>query len=188
MIRIGCSYTSRNAVSRAFRIKLIDPRLPRQELRLMFQYDAEGLLLIISQSHGVRQVFFPANEVGQDIVGFLAGKCSDGIAARCQSSVDNQEIDLPLFFWNVEDNLVRLRSEGVISPQVCRDALDTLEQYRAELNAEDLQTFLHLENLSDVAEASLVYRATEEELMFWKVVWKAVVAKARVLDAELATP
>lgn len=186
MITIG-SYTSRNAVSRAFRIKLIDPRLPRQELRLMFQYDAEGLLLIVSQSHGVRQVFFPAHEVGQDIVAFLAGKCPDSIAARCQSSIDNLEIDLPIFFWNVEDNLCRMRSRGVLSNDACADAFETLEHYRAELNAEALQSFLHLENLSDVVEASLAYKATDEELVFWRVVWKAVVAKARVLEQELAT-
>lgn len=185
MITIG-SYTSRNAVSRAFRIKLIDPRLPRQELRLMFQYDAEGLMLVVSQSHGVRQVFFPAHDVGQDIVAFLVGMCPDSIAYRCQSSIENREIDLPIFFRNVEASLGRLRSLGVLSKDAWADCFVTLEHYRDGLNAEALQSFLYLENLSDVVEESLVYKATDEELVFWRVVWKAVVAKSKLLEAELA--
>jgi hypothetical protein len=181
------SYTSRQSLSKAFRIKLIDPRLPSQELRLLYQLDSDGLLLVVSQPEGVRQVFFSADELGADVPGFLSSKSWALVAARCQSSLGTQELDPEIFFERAELGMRDLHTKGVMSSDDLAAGLDMCSFYSATLDVEALKTYLILENLMDVVEQSQVYKVTDEELLFWRVVWKAVVGKSRLLHQERLT-
>jgi hypothetical protein len=178
------SYTSRQSLSKAFRIKLIDQRLPIQELRLLYQLDSDGLLLVVSQPEGVRQVFFSADELGEDVPGFLASKSWALVASRCQSSLAIQEVDPEVFFERAELALRDLHTKCVLSGDDLAAGLDMCSIYSQTLDVEAFKTYLILENLMDVAEQSQVYKVTDEELLFWKVVWKAVVGKSRALHQE----
>jgi hypothetical protein len=179
-------YTCRQSVSRAFRIKLVDPRLPTQELRLLYQWDSEGLLLVVSQAEGVRQVFFPAEEVGHDVPGFLACKSWAMVAARSQSSLTTQELDHEVFFERAEEGIRDLHAKRVLSDQILEDSLDMCSFYSATLDVDAFKSYLILENLLDVVEYSQVYKVTDDELLFWRALWKAVVGKARNLHQEYA--
>lgn len=179
-------YTSRQSVSRAFRIKLVDPRLPTQELRLLYQWDSEGLLLVVSQPEGVRQVFFPAEEVGHDVPGFLARKSWATVAARSQSSLATKELDHEAFFERAEEGIRDLYSKRVLSDQILEDSLEMCSFYSNTLDVEAFQSYLILENLLDVVEHSKVYKVTDEELLFWRALWKAVVSKSRSIHQEYA--
>ena len=178
------SYTCRQSLSKAFRIKLVDPRLPIQEVRLLYQLDNEGLLLVVSQTEGIRQVFFPAEEVGQDVPGFLASKSWAGVAARCLSSLSVKELDQEVFFERAEQGMRGLYAKGVMWEADLVDALEMSSIYRNTLDVEAFKTYLILENLGDVVEQSEVYKVTDEELLFWRVLWKAVVSKSRALHQE----
>lgn len=178
------SYTSRQSISSAFRIKLVDPRLPAQDLRLIYQWDSEGLLLVVSQAEGVRQVFFAADEVGRDVPAFLSTKSWASVAERCQSNLPIRELDPDAFFEKAEDELRELHAQGVLSGEGLDEALSMHADYADTLDVEGFKNYLTLDNLTDVLEQSEVYKVTDEEVHFWKVLWKAVVSKSRTLHQQ----
>lgn len=183
MMQKSAVMLSRRSVSAAFDIQLINQSLVKVSFKLMLMRDVSGLTLIVSHNGQVRQVAFADSEVGTDIRRFLAAQDPAHVAARVVSSMETQELDMDQFFLAVAQNLHRVYRKGVLDEPTLTQHLEELIQWRENCDPQACIAYLHQENLSDVADDSLIYRIKPEELAFWQSIWKSVVTKASSLNA-----
>lgn len=182
MMQKSAVMTSRRSASAAFDIQIINQHLVTTSFKLMFVRDGGGLVVMVSQAGQIRQVTFDNDEVGVDVQSFLAVQDPAEVAARVISSVDPQELDMDQFFLAVVKNLHGLYRKGILDEPTMTQHLEELAYWRETCDPQACITYLHLENLSDVAQDSMVYHVKPEEVMFWRGIWKSVVNKSSALN------
>lgn len=170
--------TSRRSAIAAFDMQVINQYKISTGFRLVYVLDSKSLLIIVSRKDGVRQVAFNAEDVGENVQRFLAGLDPSQVASRVQSSDGTRELDDDQFFLAVASNILKIYKKGILADDIYAQHLEEIGYWREACNAEGCINYLHLENLSDVVEDSMVYRVKPEEISFWNLIWKSVVTKS----------
>lgn len=169
---------SRRCQSAAFDMKVVSPYIPKQQFILMFTRTSTELVVMISQGSVIRQVRFDGDVVGDDAQSFLAVQDPAAIAAGAVSTGESRELDCEAFFDAAALGLASLNNQQVRSQEDYTSDLEMLAFYRESEDPEAFVTYLQLENLLDVVEDSMIYRIKDDEVQFWKAVWKSVISKS----------
>jgi hypothetical protein len=90
-----------------------------------------------------------------------------------------REIDCGASFLEAFRLLHEAHKHGEIDNERFAEHVEMISYYQTHLDPEAILTYLHLEDMSDIANQFIIYRHSDNEIKLWKAVWPKAIRLLR---------